>query len=182
LTDPQKQRIHELLQEGWTLLEAGRGREAVDVFGRVLLPEPQHAEARRGFEQARRVAAEEHRGLDARMDEALAAVAAGDAARAHTLLEEVVARGGDRDRARALLDRLATQGGRIEASRRSEPERAREPRPGPRATALPWRRVFVTAWLVVFALVSAALVLGWDRLLAELTRAPIPSRTEAATR
>jgi hypothetical protein len=180
---PRKPRTEALLQEGWRLLAAGRGSEAGDVFGRVLLLDPRHAEARRGLARARRATAEEHRGLDARIDEALGALGAGDGERARALLEEVVARGGDRDRALALLDRLAPHRGRIEASAPppAAPERER-PGAAARGATLPWRRALVTAWAVALALLTAGLVLGWDRLLAELTRAPAPSRAGSALR
>jgi hypothetical protein len=175
LNGPQNPRIEELLHEGWSLLAAGGGREAGDVFGRVLLLDPRHAEARRGFERARRAAAEAHRGLDASIDEALAALAAGDVARARALLEEVVARGGDRDRALALLDRLAPHRGRIEASGSLPVTPARERRAAATRTAAPpWRRALATVWAVVLAMLTAGLVLGWDRLVAELTRTPSP--------
>jgi hypothetical protein len=180
LIHPHGPRIHELLREGWALLQAGRGREAGDVFGRVLLLDPGFADARRGFEQARRAAAEEHRGLDARIDEALVALDAGDADRARELLEEVVTRGGDRDRALALLDRLAPQRGRIDSQPAAIPEAPPAPTAVPPRHGAPWRRALVAVWVVVFALLGAGLVLGWDRLVAGLIKAPTPVTTEAS--
>ena len=173
-------RIQDLLAEGWRLLEAGRCREAADVFGRVLLLDPERGQARRGLEQSRLAVAEEARGLDARMDEARHALGAGEPEQARRLLEEVVARGGDRDQAMTLLDRLVSRRGLISAGlleRRPRQDGAASAGPLPRVA---WsRRALVAGWAFVFALLAAGLAVGWESFVERLVKTPAPSRSEA---
>src|SRR5207245_8039090 len=117
LTRLQRHQIRRLLDEGHGLLERERGREAADVFGRILLLDPEHAGARRGLERARALAVEAERVLAAHLEEAESALLAGDDERARPLLDEVIYKGGDRDRARELLDRLDRRPGRTTAGR-----------------------------------------------------------------
>src|SRR5207249_10391576 len=52
LTRIQRHRLRRLLDEGRDLLSRDRGHEAADVFGRILLLDPDNSEARPGLEQA----------------------------------------------------------------------------------------------------------------------------------
>jgi hypothetical protein len=174
-------RIRDLLSEGWQLLEAGRSREAADAFGRVLLQDAGHEEARRGLDTSRAAAAEQARLLDVRMDEACRALDAGDRPRARTLLEEVVRLGGDRDRALSLLDRMEDREGRLGGS-----EAVGESSGGVAPAALPgaareWsRRAFAAGWAVVLASLLAIAALSWDSWVAGLVRTPSPQSRAAA--
>ncbi len=167
-------RIKDLLTTGWTLLEAGRYREASDAFGRVLLQNPELGEARRGFEAARLAVAEEARQLDAQIDEARRASKGGDRDAARALLEDVIRRGGDRDKARSLLDRLGDQGGRVEIAEALPAEAEERPvvAQAPRRT---WSRpVFAAACALLFAVLAAGLAASWNRFVDTLVRPPAP--------
>src|SRR5688500_15496778 len=61
----QDQKIGELLLEGHALLGLGQASEAALAFGRVLLHDPSHAEAKRGLETARKGVVEAERILEA---------------------------------------------------------------------------------------------------------------------
>jgi len=52
LAGSEEGRIRDLLNEGSRLLEQRRSRDAADVFGRILLHDAEHAEARRELERA----------------------------------------------------------------------------------------------------------------------------------
>ena len=178
MTRIQRHRLRRLLDEGRDLLSRERGREAADVFGRILLLDPGNAEARRGLEQSRAAAVEAERVLAARLEEAEGALAAGDDDKARGLLEEVIRNGGDRDRARVLLDRLDRRPGRLHAEpgqwNTAEGEESR-------AAASPawFRRAMIGGWVVVFGLLATGAASSWDRLLDRLTRAPSPSSRPA---
>lgn len=173
-------RVRDLLAEGWQHLEAGRSREAVDAFGRVLLQNPHDPQGRRGLEQARAAAAEKARLLDVRMEEAGRALDSGQRQRARALLEDVVAQGGDRDRALALLDRLEERGGRLEAGPVGPPEA--EPRPTVQAPGVAWsRRAFVVGWAFVIGTLAAGVAMSWDRLMDRLVRTPSPKSEPVAS-
>lgn len=174
MTRIQRHRLRRLLDEGRDLLTRERGREAADVFGRILLLDPDNGEARRGLEQARAAAVEAERVLAARLEEAEGALAAGDEPRARGLLEEVIRNGGDRDRARVLLDGLDRRPGRLRAE--PGPWSAEEGDERHAAASPAWsRRAMIGGWVVVFGLLAAGVASSWDRLLDRLTRAPSPS-------
>jgi hypothetical protein len=178
LTRIQRHRLRRLLDEGRDLLSRERGREAADVFGRILLLDPDNGEARRGLELARAAAVEAERVLAARLEEAEAALGAGDEDRARDLLEDVVRNGGDRDRARVLLDRLDRRRGRL----RTEPGAwsAETDEDGRTAVSPAWsRRAMIGGWVVVFGLLATGVASSWDRLLDRLTSAPSPSSPPA---
>ncbi len=157
-----------------------RGREAADVFGRILLLDPENAEARRGLEQARAAAVEAERVLAMRLQEAEAALATGEDDKARALLDEIIRQGGDRDRARDLLDRLDRRPGRLNAGRGPWTSTG-EVQDGAAASASAWsRRAVIGGWVVVFGLLATGVASSWDRLLDRLGRAPSPSSAPSA--
>ena len=180
MTRIQRHRLRRLLDEGRELLGRERGREAADVFGRILLLDPENAEARRGLEQARASATESERVLEAHLREAEAAFAAGEDQRARSLLDEVIRQGGDRDRARDLLDRLDCRPGRLHARNGIGASTGEAPE-GRSIEPPAWsRRVVIGGWVVVFGLLATGVASSWDRLLDRLGRAPSPSSLPAA--
>lgn len=172
------ERVQGLVSEAWALLDDARPREAALLFGRVLLLDPAHEQARQGLMLARARAGELERELEARLDEARAAVAAGELAHARSLLEDVIRLGGDRDRAHELLDRLHARGTSPSEAARPAPSipvrsmtavAAREPRAW-------WSRtVFATACGLAFAAVTTTVAASWDHLLGRLERRPSPA-------
>jgi hypothetical protein len=179
LTRIQRHRLRRLLDEGRDLLSRERGREAADVFGRILLLDPENAEARRGLEQARTATVEAERVLATRLQEAEGALAAGEDEKARALLDEIVRQGGDRDRARDLLDRLDRRPGRLNAGR-GQGTAAGEAEQGASAASPAWsRHAVIGGWVVVFGLLATGAASSWDRLLDRLGRAPSPSSQPA---
>lgn len=165
-----------LVAEGWKLLGAGNERDAADLFGRVLLQDPDCAEARRGLAQARVAAAERARRLDAGLDQAQRAADEGDHDAARALLREIVEQGGDRDRAHAALDRLDVRGGRVDHDLIAGGGSTGIGRPGA-AAPLPaaWaRRALALSCALGFALLAAGVDARWDGLLRALEGAPRP--------
>lgn len=168
-TDP----IRTLLVRGRTLLDNNQGREAADLFGRVLLRDPANAEARAGLKRARAFVHEHERTLEAKLEHAVGALEAGEEARARALLEEVVSKGGDRDRAHALLDRLDTRAGSLHGLEHQEEAAAGTPAPPARRA---WARpVLIGAWAMAFATLAVGVGTRWDRLLVSLSRTPSPT-------
>jgi len=167
--------LERLLEEGWSLLDRGKSREAALVFGRVLLIDPSHPGATEGRERAETAAAEHDRLLAARLAEAIAALERGDYARARILVDEVLEHGGDRDRALQLLDRLDARAGRVSA--RGALGGAEGPADAAAARARrTWARVaLVGVWAAAFVLLAAGVALRWERLVSGLTRTPSPS-------
>jgi hypothetical protein len=178
LTRIQRHRLRRLLDEGRELLSRERGREAADLFGRILLLDPDNSEARRGLEQARAAAVEAERVLAARLAEAESALAAGREEEARRLLDEVIRNGGDRDRARVLLDRLDRRPGRLHTGPGADS--LEDGQAGGVASSPAWsRRAVITGWVVVFGLLATGVGSSWDRLLERLSRAPSPSSRPA---
>jgi hypothetical protein len=165
--------VHAWLARGLELLERNQGREAADLFGRVLLRDPKNAEAVRGLSRARACAHETERALDALLDQAGRALEAGDVARARTLLEDVVSQGGDRDRAHAMLDRLDTRAGSLHGLGLPEEGPPSVPPAPPRRTWV--RPALIAAWAAAFASLAVGLESSWDRLLVSLERTPSPT-------
>jgi hypothetical protein len=162
-------------------LSRERAREAADVFGRILLLDPDNTEARRGLEQSRAAAVEAERVLATRLQEAEAALAAGEDENARALLDEIIRQGGDRDRARDLLDRLDRRPGRLSAGRGPWTS-AGEVEEGEAAASPAWsRRAVIGGWVVVFGLLATGVASSWDRLLDRLDRAPSPSSPPSAS-
>lgn len=144
----QDQKIGELLLEGHALLGRGLANEAVLAFGRVLLHDPSHPEARRGLDAARDVVVEAERCLEEeRVREAAAALKPREpvpAPAAAPLPPDIVP---------APL------------------EERRE-----RAPAVGWSRAaFGTACVLLFALLGVGVASTWDTLLDRLARTPAPS-------
>lgn len=169
-------RIRSQVTAGWKLLDAGSDRDAADLFGRVLLQDPECLDARRGLAQARAAAAERDRRLEAELDQAHCAAAAGDHAGARALLLEIVDQGGDRDRARAALDRLDARGGRVD---HDVPAADSAGGVGGTGTSSPlppaWaRRALAVSCAVGFALLAAGVDSRWEGLIQALEGAPRP--------
>ena len=176
MTLPEEDRVNALLAEAASLLDAGRGGEAADIFGRVLLLDPTRPEARGGLEAARADLAEARRRLDGRLEEARVAIP-GDPARAREILDQVLRDGGDRDRAHVLLDRLDSRAGRLDAG-----PLPREPYPGAssnepsrRRRSTVSRQAFVGGCTVAFVALAVGLVFSWERLVEGLIQNPAPS-------
>jgi hypothetical protein len=176
-------RVQGLVSEAWTLLDEARPGEAALLFGRVLLQDPVHEEARRGLLLSRARAGEVERELDVRLDDARAAVAEGDPAQARAMLEDVIRLGGDRDRAHAMLDRLDARGGLVAEGSPSVP---REAVPVPLVSGEPAHRVwwtrtaFATACGVAFAAVTTTVAASWETMIGRLERRPLPAAYSAA--
>ncbi|HET9316344.1 MAG TPA: hypothetical protein VFQ51_12195, partial [Vicinamibacteria bacterium] len=105
--------VRRLLDEGESLLAAGRGAQAVLVFERVLLQDPAQPEARHGLERARTAVTEDERRSEVHLDEAERALDEGDLEGARHHLEEALASGSGGARALALTDRLDRRSGRL---------------------------------------------------------------------
>lgn len=174
-------RIETLLSEARGSLADGRHRAAEDAFGRVLLHDPAHDEARAGRERASAALAEERRRLDAALDDARRAAEEGDLPAARALAEEVLRGGGDRDAALGLLDRLDAAGvpGVVLSARDTGAIPAGRPAPARRAPRRRWRHALTAAWMLAFALLAAAVVSGWEMHVARLTGAPLPGAHQA---
>jgi hypothetical protein len=143
----QDQKIGELLLEGHALLGQGQASEAALAFGRVLLHDPSHAEAKRGLEAAREGVVEAERILEEERVEAEAVSSPLDPA------PEVN---------RAPLPPVVSTA------------RAGEDRDG--GPLAGWSRAaFGTACVLLFALMGVAVASTWDTLLIRLARTPAPS-------
>jgi hypothetical protein len=168
------ERVRGLVTLGWDLLRAGRSREAGHAFGRVLLCDPAHVEARRGLAQARSNAAESGRDLETRLDEVSTALEAGERDRAQALVEGIVAQGGDGGRVLTLLDRMDTREGRI-GSVPVHDAGASSPAMPISAPRVTWpRRVLVFGWSLLFASMAAGVAASWNRIVDRLVMTPVP--------
>lgn len=166
--------VRRLLDEGESLLAAGRGSEAALAFGRVLLQDPTHAEARHGLERARLVVTEAERRSEDHLGEADRALDAGDLEGARRHLEEALAAGASGPRALALADRLDGRSGRLSPIVAPDPA---QQAPLPRVRGPHWsRRAFVASCGLAFATLTIGVVARWDDLLGRLTSAPRPSQ------
>jgi hypothetical protein len=173
LTPTETDPIRTLLVRGRALLDHNQGREAADLFGRVLLRDPANLEAREGLKRARAFVHEHERALEAKLEHAVRALQGGEEAGARALLEEVVSNGGDRDRAHALLDRLDTRAGNLHGLDHEEETAARMPPPPARRA---WARAaLIGAWALAFAALAVGVGTRWDRLLVSLSRTPSPT-------
>jgi hypothetical protein len=165
-----------LLAEGWRLLSAGQERHAADLFGRVLLLDPDCAEARQGVERARAAEAERARRLDLELDRAQHAADSGDHDAARALLRAIVEQGGDRDRAHAALDRLDRRNGRVDHEPSAGDAGAAGRHPGVRSASRAWARpALAVACAGAFALLAAGVDARWDGLIQALEGAPRPA-------
>ena len=176
-TLPPADRVGALLAEAARRLDEGRGGEAADIFGRVLLLDPTQAEARAGLETARADMAEARRRLDGRLEEARSAIPS-DPERARRILDQVLRDGGDRDGAHALLDRLDGRAGRVAEAPRLPPDLSAAALAGdsPRRRPTPIsRQAFVAACTVAFVALAVGLAFSWDRLVGGLVQNPSPS-------
>lgn len=174
LLENSAERLRGLVRLGWDLLRAGRSREAGLAFGRVLLRDPAHAEARRGLAEARSKTAESGNDLETRFDDASSALEAGERQRAQALIEDIMAQGGDSGRVLALLDRLDTREGRISAALARDAGTSAPAAAVGRARRAWPRRLLVFGWSLLFASMAAGVAASWDRLVGGLVRPPVP--------
>jgi hypothetical protein len=165
------------MNEGSRLLEQRRSRDAADIFGRILLHDAGHAEARRELERAQMAVNEEDRLHDSRIAEAERAIGRGQVEQARELLEAAGA--APPERLFAALDRLDGRAGSLGASALEAPERAPTEPPFPSPRMRRGRRLLVAAWGFAFAVSGAAIAGSWDALTARLTRTPVPSTRTA---
>ena len=171
-------RLESPVSEGWALLDGARPREAALLFGRVLLEDPQHEEARRGLLAAQALSGELERELEARLDEARQAAKGGDLDTARTLLEDVIRRGGDRDGAHDLLDRLDLREGRVAVSGstpRPVPAGAAAPSPDPSSGARWSRTAFAAVCGVALVALATTVAASWGHLIGRLEERPLPA-------
>jgi hypothetical protein len=173
LSHGQDERTRALLDEGFSLLEAHREREAADVFGRYLLEHPGHPEARQGLARARAALTERERVLADELAQAQRALEAGDRGEARARLEAVVRGGGDRDRALALLDRLDDRGGLLDAPAPPSAPAPSLPAAAPAGAA--GRRVYAVLCVGCLALLAGGLGLRWESLVGSVARIPAPA-------
>ena len=172
--DGRRERL--LLREAWKLLSAGSGREAADLFGRVLLQDPDCAEARRGLAHARDVDAERARLLDAELERAQHVAESGDRDAARALLHAIVEQGGDRDRAHAALDRLDARGGRVDDAVLARDGAGGEGGASVSPLRAGWARpALAVSCAIGLALLAAGVDARWDGLLQALEGAPRPA-------
>jgi hypothetical protein len=162
---------HEQLRSAWALLARGRFQDAGWAFGRILREQPDHGEARQGWEQANGRLAEARRQADLSLTEAEAARANGDDQHARRLAEEALAAGADAEMALGFLDRLpAPPGAMAEPPRR---ERAPSRAPLERAPGLVWSRVgLVSFWVLAFGLIATGVASSWEQIVGRLASAP----------
>ena len=169
--------VRRLLDEGESLLAAGRGGQAVLAFERVLLQDPTHTEARLGLERARVAVKEAERRSESLVGEAEQALEAGDLEGARDPSGGGPRRGRRRDRALALADRLDGRSGRLSPVVAPDPGQAARPAGirGPHWS----RRAFVASCALVLATSTFGVAASWDELMGRLTRAPRPSQAMA---
>lgn len=169
--------VRRLLDEGESLLAAGRGAQAALAFERVLLQDPTHEDARHGLERARTAVTEGERRSEAHLDDAERALDAGDLEGAGRHLEEALGSGSGGARALALTDRLDRRSGRLSPVVAPDPARAARPAGvrGPHWS----RRAYVASCSLGFAVLMIGVALRWDDLLGRLTSAPRPSHAIA---
>ena len=176
MSSADRRRQRSLLREGWKLLSAGEGRAAADLFGRVLLQDPDCAEARRGLAHARDVDAERARQLDAELEHAQHVAETGDPNAARALLHAIVEQGGDRDRAHAALDRLDARGGRVDDAVLARDGAGGEGGAPVSPLRAGWARpALAVSCAIGLALLVAGVDARWDGLLEALEGAPRPA-------
>lgn len=169
-----------LLEDGRRLLERGDPREAALVFGRLLLLEPEHAEAHSLMAAARAAVAESERRAQESLASAEAALASGEREAARQMLEEAVAAGADRDRVHSLTDRLDPRGGRLDTA--PEPESAEPPARLEAPGRSGWSRAaFIGLCAAAFTVMGVGVASTWTGLLARLIQAPSPRSAPLAS-
>ncbi|HJS58695.1 MAG TPA: hypothetical protein VKA01_11385 [Vicinamibacteria bacterium] len=171
---PSASRIEALLADGQALLEGERWREAVLLYERVLLHDPDCSAARIGVTRARAGSSEEARRREARIREAHQAMARGDRGTAREILEGLLEREGDRDAVLTLLDRLDERQGLVTvgATRvaRPHPPALRGPETNRRG-----RRAFAFGWALLTLILAGSVAFSWERMVGRLVEAPAPS-------
>jgi hypothetical protein len=168
-----------LLKRGAKLLRRGRPQEASLVFGRILLRDPSHAEARAGRERADAAQAERERAARERLDGAASALARGERDEARRLIRDALREGGDSDRAHELLDRLDGRVGRIRDVPAGGLAAAGDVAPNRRRVVRWPRPVLACIWVAALALALASVASSFDDLLGRLAGPPAPTTENA---
>jgi hypothetical protein len=183
MDEDSRERAQGMASEAWGLLEAARPREASLLFGRLLLQDPRHEEARRGLMAAQALTGELERELEALLQEAHQAALGGDLAQARLLLDDVIRRGGDRDGAHALLDRLDHREGLVAVSPPAAPAAAGAADPPAVAPLRGWRSrtAFAAACGLALVALTTTVAAGWDHLMGRLEERPLPAGYTPAT-
>jgi hypothetical protein len=170
-----RHKVQGLLEDGRRLLDGGDPREAALVFGRLLLLEPDHAEALSLMSTARAALAEVERRGQESLASAEEALAAGEREMAREMVQKAVAAGADYERVHVLLDRLDPRGGRLGIPDREAAELDVPPEAPVRSG---WSRAaFIGMCAGVFTVMGVGVAFTWPGLLARLSQAPSP-RTE----
>jgi FimV-like protein len=180
LPSQSEDRVRAQIAEAESLIAAGRGHEAADILGRILLLDPGRDDVVQALERAQAALAEERRRMEGRLEDARRAIEDGDPETARDLLAQVVNGGGDRDRAHALLDRLDDRAGRIDAAApRQWTDLAPEEGPYRLRSPLP-RQVFVAVWTLAIVTATVGLAFSWEQLVGSLVRNPAPTSSSLA--
>ena len=177
---PVDVRVRTLLAEAAALLDRGLFREAADIFGRVLLSDRDHTEARSGLERAQSSLAEGQRRTEARIQEAQEALRVGETATVRAILDELAQEGDDLQEAQALLDRLDGRVGRVESAAPALVPGPAAPRGGPKGAPLS-RQALVAVWTLAFVTLAVGLAFSWDRLVDRLVSNPAPASASIST-
>jgi len=167
-----------LLARGAKLLRRGRPQEASLVFGRILLRDPSHAEARAGRDRAEAAQAEREQAADERLESAAEAAASGERDEARQLIRDALREGGDPERAHHLLDRLDGRAGRIRDVPPAGHAAAGDPAPNRRRVARWPRPVLACIWVAALALALVSVASSFDDLVGRLAGPPVPMTTE----
>jgi len=174
LSLPVDGRVRALLEDAAALLDRGLCREAADIFGRVLLLDRGHEEARRGLERAQSLLAEGQRRTEERLEAAEEALRAGETAK------ELVGEGDELHGPEVLLDRIDGRADRLEASTSTlDPTSGDQPmRP---RTAPFSRQALVAVWTTAFVTLAVGLAFSWDRFVERLVSNPAPASASIPT-
>lgn len=167
-----------LLERGAKLLRRGRPQEASLVYGRILLRNPSHPEARAGRDRAEAAQAEREQAAHESLESAAEAVASGERDEVLQLIRDALREGGDPERAHHLLDRLDGRVGRIRDVPPAGDAASGDPPPNRRRVARWPRPVLACIWMAALALALASVASSFDDLVGRLAGPPVPTTTE----
>ncbi|MGH9379034.1 MAG: hypothetical protein ACRD2Z_00225 [Thermoanaerobaculia bacterium] len=115
-TGNERGRVVDLLAEGQTAFERGEYQAAIDAWSRIFLIEPEHQEAMRRIDEARRLQAEQDRQVEEIYHDALGRLDAGEVELARGGFERILALQPNHAAAREHLRRLEPAAGEWTAS------------------------------------------------------------------